>query len=281
MKLVDVSNLIPKNGTVALISDIHEGVISRADCIYDAIERCEKKKSKVFLGGDLIEGRWVHHPYYDKAAQEGKFKCVAEQAKSVAKMLRPIKKNIIATGVGNHEESQSLREIIDVSGYIHEQLGIKRPHGYWSIKAKIGEDRLFYTHGSGSVNSMAGDAKQRYDNDVRKIRRKLRDLAGDCVVMAIAHIHKLRIGKPIEELTIVEENGKQKEVYTTIDMYRKSGLPFPETLRWYCSTGSFFRGYMEDVTTYVERAGYAPTELGYIEIQMHQGKVVDVREVKL
>ena len=278
MELADLSNLVPKNGTIALLGDIHEGLVSRSDSIYDAIDRCKEKKSRVLLMGDLIEARQVHHPFYSLENSEGKYATVMAQADGLVEMLKPIKKNIIGVMDGNHEMNQGVAEVLPVSKYIADKLGLDVPSGCYTIKAKIGEDNLYATHGYGQVNSKAGDADQRYNNDVRALRRKLRGLAGDCMVMAMGHIHKLRVGHPVRELAIMGID-KQKAVYTNPEMYRDTVIP--ETQRWYCSTGSFIRGYMEGITTYVERGMYYPTELGYIEIQMKNGRVAEVREVIL
>jgi len=278
MWIGDISNLVRKNGTIALISDTHEGIISQSEeTLQEALERCERKKSTIVLGGDLIEARRPSHPYYEKSMDEGKHKTIDDQIRGIAAKFRPFKKYIAAVMLGNHDRSH--RETFDVSKKFTEYLGINRPCGMITLKAKIGDDRLFYFHPDKfTTNSKAGDAEQRYSNDVRKIRRFLYPLAGDCIVMAVAHIHKLRVGRPVQELALVGDD-KDHQVYTTPDMYRDHVIP--ETQRYYCSTGGFMRTRMKDVISYSEGAGFSPTEMGYIEIQMHKGKVAEVREIKL
>lgn len=278
MDFANFEKQVPRNGTVALLSDFHEGLITQSDAIGDAIERCMSKNSKIILGGDLVEGRTPDHPYYDKTVDEGKYATIQAQAEGIAKKLLPARKNILAVMAGNHE--RGVRNVMNVSREIVKDLGIEVPHGMLTLKAKIGEDSLFYFHPEKwSCNSQAGDAEQRYHNDVRKIRRKLYPLAGDCIVMAVAHIHKLRLGEPIPELALIGEED-DKQTYTNPDMYRASGN-FPETQRWYCATGSFLRTRVKGVTSYSEAGGYPPTEIGYIEIQMKNGRVAELREIKL
>jgi len=277
MDFVNFEKLVPRNGTVALLSDFHEGLVTQSDHIGTALEMCMSKNSKIILGGDLTESRTPDHPYYDKTVDDGKYATIQSQAEGIAKKLEPAKKNILAIMTGNHE--RCVRKVMNVSKEVVKDLGIDVPYGMITLKAKIGEDSLFYFHPEKwSCNSRAGDAEQRYHNDVRKIRRKLYPLAGDCIVMAVAHIHKLRIGNPVRELALIGEES-DGQVYTSPDMYR--GQVIPETQRWYCSTGSFLRTRVAGVTSYSEAGGYAPTEIGYIEIQMHKGRVAELREVRL
>ena len=273
----DFSGRVTRNGTIALISDPHEGNKAQSNAFIKALERCEKKKSKVILGGDMVEGRTPDHPYYEKVLDEGKYTTIDAQVKGIAKKIKPFKDIILACMLGNHDRSH--RKVFDVSEKIVEYLGVKIPYGMITLKAKIGDDKLFYFHPDKfSCNHTAGDADQRYRNDVRKIRRYLYPLAGDCVVMAVAHIHKLRVGAPVKELALVGDE-RDQQVYTTPEMYR--GQVIPETQRYYCSTGSFLRTRIKDAITYSEGGGYNPTEIGYIEIQMHKGHVAEVREIAL
>jgi len=277
MEFCNFEKQVPRNGTVALLSDMHEGLITQSDEIGTALEMCMSKNSKIILGGDLTESRTPDHPYYDLTVSEGKYETIQAQAEGIAKKLYPARKNILAVMTGNHE--RGVRKVMNVSKTVVENLGIDVPYGMVTLKAKIGEDSLFYFHPEKwSCNSQAGDAEQRYYNDVRKIRRKLSGLAGDCIVMAVAHIHKLRMGKPVRELALIGEDGDE-QVYTTPDMYR--GTVIPETQRWYCSTGSFLRTRIKGKTSYSEAGGFKPTEIGYIEIQMKNGRVAELREIKL
>ena len=277
MDFCNFEKQVPRNGIVSLLSDFHEGLICQSDEIGTALDMCMSKNSKIIIGGDLTESRTPDHPYYDLTVADGRYDTIQAQCEGIAKKLYPARKNILAIMAGNHE--RGVRNVMNVSKEVVKDLGIDVPYGMVTLKAKIGDDSLLYFHPEKwSCNSQAGDAEQRYYNDVRKIRRKLRDLAGDCAVMAVAHIHKLRVGKPVAELALVGEK-EDKQIYTTPEMFY--GKVIPETQRWYCATGSFLRTRINGAVSYSEAGGYAPTEIGYIEIQMHQGRVAEVREIKL
>jgi hypothetical protein len=138
---------------------------------------------------------------------------------------------------------------------------------------------MFLTHGYGSINSSADDGVRRKANMRLSLKRKLKDKAGDCILMGMAHTHKLIVSKP-EETLYLTDNGKQiKQNYTASK--HTDGYIHPDH-RWYVNTGSFYRLYGKDgISGYAERAGYDPVELGYILIKVRNREIIAVEKVLL
>ena len=269
-----------KDYNVYLMGDIHEG---RRGVAYNKLDAAigmikEDKGSLVCLMGDLIEGISINDPRYSPYEQEGRYSRMTEQCKSIADRLIPIKKQIVSLLVGNHEEK--LDKIMNCGTEIGDRLGLKFHTDSRTNICMLSDGLRFYlTHGSGSCSSSALDDTQREYNECKSIRNKLVRKAGDCVLMAMGHVHKLRIRRPPSKLTITRnDDGVMQECYPGHIHDPVTGF-IPEDHRWYCSTGSFVEGYLEGADTYVERAGYDPTELGFIKVSIRNRMVYDVEKI--
>ena len=130
-------------------------------------------------------------------------------------------------------------------------------------------------HGFGSINSSADDPVRREANMLLSLKRKFRDKAGDCLINASGHTHKLLIKPPITRLYINYEKGKAKQHYTSAEQTQSY---IPEDLRWYVNTGCFYKLYHEGVSGYAERAGYNPLELGFAIVRVENGIVKDIEK---
>ena len=266
-----------KTFNVYLLGDIHCG---RIGVTYSKLEEAidmiaADKTSYAALMGDQVEAIVPSDKRFAPSEQDGLYKRTSEQCEMIAGHLQPIKKQIISILNGNHEEKVSA--VLNCSDAITKELGITLKSGSRTNKVHLTDNiRLWLTHGSSGCNSMAGDPEQIERNEAISIKRKLRRLSADCIVMAMGHVHKLRICKPTTGLMIVD--GQQ--VYPEMLSDPVTGA-IGEDYRYYCSTGSFVKGYLDGVDTYVERAGYAPTELGMIRVVIQKDKVVDVEKIIL
>jgi len=224
--------------------------------------------------GDALECIHVGDKRYDPNVHRGKMAVLNAQIDTWMELHEPILDRCIFLLDGNHEEH--IIKTFNPAEEIALRSSGDIAYGGRTITVNLGGWKLFATHGSRSVNSRAGDASQRENNDCISIKRLLRDLRSDCKVMAMGHIHKLRIQEPIEKINLLTgEDGELWESYGCD--YETSDGVMHEDARWFCSTGSFVRGYINGATTYVEKAMYPPTELGFIKIST-RGYQVDIVE---
>lgn len=276
MFIVDMRGELPDTYNLYFIGDTHEG---RVGVMYKKWKRAIKNIKNDPVGycafmGDAIEARTPKHKKYSPFEQcEGKFQRIELQCENVGKIFRPIKHKILAWLLGNHDEEVEF--IMDTSRQICKNMdALHIPHGGRTAKILISKNiKVYITHGSGTVNSRAGDPRQIETNEGIMVKRKLRLLQGDCILMGMGHIHKMRIDKPFERLAIVGEK-EAKQIYPTSARGIKGFIP--ENYRYYFSSGCFCKSYIDGVTTYIEKAMYAPTELGMIKASIKNDHVVDV-----
>jgi len=279
MIISDFSRRVPKDFNLYLLGDAHVGNGAMAEKpLWTAVNMIkDDDKGFCITGGDMCEAIHLGDKRFEPAVHMGKYATADKQAAHVAALLDPIQGKVLAALDGNHELKYA--NIVDYTDLWCRRLDNKIKRGGYSIKAKFSKDfRLFYHHGMGSVNSRAGDRRQMETNDGISIKRKLRHLMGDCNVMAMAHIHKLRICPPIDSMALVGD-GKLSHIYPS-DVVSKDGY-IPEDYRWFCSTGSFLTTFVDNVTTYSERAMYSPTEIGMMKITVEKGRAVAVDKVIL
>jgi hypothetical protein len=207
------------------------------------------------------------------------------------KQFRPIKKQIASANMGNHEE-RLLNEVGNLTNEFCKALGI--PYGSWSCKLTIqdkhGRDRfkIYYTHGAGVLNGTRTVMQG-------KLRKKMAVYgAGDCVIRATAHNHKLLAARPEPGLYI---NGSEwdsfNQYYDEVRYLPRDGEKLLDNMTWCVSTGCLLKQYVPPievidddgnieyypVVSYGEKAGYGPNQLGWIEIDIDDYEVEAVREV--
>ena len=279
----DFSSRVPSNYRLYLLSCTHFG---NAAMSMPSIKRAIKlidSDSSAYWGhlGDVTESIHVGDFRYDPVVHAGKYQSADQQAEYFADTFAPIADKCLFILRGNHEEK--IIKTIEVDRLITDRFrdyhGVKENivRGGRTIKATFSDDfKLYATHGAGSVNSQAGDRRQMENNDAIKVKRKLRLLQSDCIVMAMAHIHKVRVCSPVEQLHII---GDTKTVAVYPKIARTPEGVIPEDYRWYCSTGAFLKTLVDGMTTYSEAAMYSPTEIGCIRIDVTKGQVTDVAKV--
>ena len=135
--------------------------------------------------------------------------------------------------------------------------------------------KSFLTHGAKSLNSSADDPVRREANMQLSLKRQLKPLAGDCIISACGHNHKLVIKRPISELYLTDDSKNIHQKYTKAN---QTAEYIPPDLRWYVSAGCFYKLYEMGVSGYAERAGYPPNELGYAVVKVVDGVIKDIEK---
>ena len=139
--------------------------------------------------------------------------------------------------------------------------------------------KLFYTHGYKTFNSSNRDPIRREATQKARLKDSLFHKFGDTDIMVMGHAHKLITVEPQHELYLTDnENGIQSN-YTKPDVH--GGYINPD-MRWYGCTGSFLSLYGENCedSGYAERAGYDPTQLGYLKCYVEKGNIVGMEKIE-
>lgn len=275
-----ITKSLPKNHDLFLVSDIHEGtVLKDHEGVLKMVDMVLSRKNNfVVLGGDLIEAITVDDKRY--GVETSTTATPLRQCANVIRDLSPIKKKVVFALDGNHEWKLSRFGNL-IKDVICAKLDIK--YGTYTCKLTVNDYKgnmmykLFYTHGSGTINSSAYDPLRCSANMKVQLKSKLYNKAGDCHIMAMAHAHKLVVVRPTTTLYLVDRGSKIETRYMTLDNNKNEYIN-PEH-RWYACTGSFLKPYKKGVSGYTERAGYDPVELGFVVIKVRDSTIIDVQKV--
>ena len=176
------------------MGDMHIGTRSHADhALSTCVKAVEADPIGVWSdGGDSISGICLEDRRWDPAMHYGAYDTIDKQVELYKEKLNSIKDRMLWILTGNHVETN-----------IHIANAVRMIGTAWDvawpgecIKAKFNKFYVWDIHGVGSVNSMAGDFRQRVTNEGIRVKRKLRLLQGDCSLMIMHHIHKLRWVSP-------------------------------------------------------------------------------------
>ena len=295
-------NVVGKTFKHAMISDAHLGTLqSSHDAFNTAIEMIGTNNWYWSLGGDVIEAKHPGHPHFEPDLHEGMSACIEAQSKYAVKKLRPIKKRCVGWLIGNHEDGQSIKNIMNAGRYMVHELGIRVPVA-WTLKVRLAEHYInFYTHGKLRVNSTAGSPQQIETNEAESVKRRLWDLPGvsDADVVGVAHIHRVRIAPPVQNIDIYGLEHLEQEINSRYTQ----GHSLHKDSKWYCSTGSFMRTTIakkfdpdepildadgdvqeygtKDLLCYSERFMYKKTEIGFVLVTVKNGYVENVEKILL
>jgi hypothetical protein len=256
-----------------LASDFHEGNVAQARNDVDRLILTiqDDPIGRTSLLGDLMEAFWIDDPRYD---QDTAITTPLKQRKLLIDKLSPIQGKIDTILMGNHER-KLLNKVGNITQDICEQL--KVTYGTYSSKLEFTDGfKFFITHGARAISSVSPDPIRRKAYMEFTLKRHLEGKAGDCIVMAKGHCHKLLVAEPLPQLYLITEKGKLKQGYTkpgAKDIY------IPPEHRWYVSTGSFLRTQILGVSTYSEVYEYDPVEMGYCIVRIRDKKVVNVERV--
>jgi hypothetical protein len=176
--------------------------------------------------------------------------------------------------------------MFDVSKYVNERLGIDVPCGNMSITCRLTKKThkdyppiIWHArHGSRGVSSSAGDLDNIRRNEARRVKRLLRFKRMDSIIMSYAHIHKVRICPPVDQMGIIW-NGANAISQTYPKVMMGPNGEIEENSRWYFSTGAFFGAQLENIDTYADMYDYDPLQLGCAKVMVEDNRVVAVEPV--
>ncbi|KKK74953.1 hypothetical protein LCGC14_2878630, partial [marine sediment metagenome] len=132
-------------------------------------------------------------------------------------------------------------------------------------------------HGRKQINSIADDPIRVEANMQLILKRHLKDLHGDCVLMCKGHTHKIIICPPRSLLYLYTGAKGITQGYTTTEHLAQY---IPPESRYYLNTGSFIRLYREDeLWTYQETMEFKPVELGFPVVRVRNGVIEGVDKV--
>lgn len=255
-------------------------LLSHVEAVKELVDDIASHPNKLAIHmGDEMDAFWVDDKRF---SMETTISTPLQQQKEVIKLYTPIAKSrqLVTILFGNHS-AKLLHKVGDITKSTCDTLGL--PYSGFSTVLEVYNnktDKLMYkvfaTHGKRSVFSNADDPIRQLANMKLSLKRHLSPQAGDCLVMAKGHTHKLIVAEPEPLLYMTYGGGKIKQHYTdSIDVTGQSYID-PD-LRWYVNTGSFLRSRMLGVTSYPEMAEYAPVQLGYAVVEVLDGSVVNVR----
>lgn len=273
---------LPSAFEFVLLGDTHEG--SRAcagDLVDNTLEWVMEKRDRFWAHmGDPIEAITCD----DKRFTPGKNKpsIPVQEAKSARKRYRKAASRNKAFLAGNHDGmlirfGDLTRDIIcDCDDNGRNSM----PYGGRMAKLSLSDKhgplfKLFLWHPSRvTIRSNAKDWQQQIANRKARLKMLLEQLASDCLIMAMGHIHQLLVVDPAPRLELYDDGERLHQRYLGPGNGAQDYIE--RDRRWYCATGSYLRSQMLNEDTYAEIAGYPPVELGHVLITVEDRKVVRV-----
>ena len=280
---------LPGSFELFLTQDSHVGNAAMLDSgPRDFVKRVKRKKNAFVVSqGDNIEAISVSDPRFDIGVHGGRMSRLDAQRDKFIEMFDSIGDKFLWILDGNHERAKHIRNLAQPNRDIAKAFNAVYAEGTIA-KAIFPGFRLLTWHGWGTINSKAGDAKQRKTNDAISLKRRLRLLPGsDCEVITCGHYHKLILHSPDPKLQLVSdaERNVLTEHYTEpsrIWIDKDKGLyRVPEEETYYMCCGSFLKAYDENTPSYAEDWGLEATELGYGHIVVKNDKLEKVETVAL
>lgn len=268
---------ISKNFNLYLFGDVHAGSsLFYRKGFLKFVDTVKKDRIGYAIDfGDAIEAIATDDKRY--TSDTAKEPIPLKQAKDYIEMIRPIRDKIIVRLLGNHEHK--LHRFGNLAEHICHQLDI--PYGTYTSKILFTDEntgklmfKAFVTHGFRSITNQAHDPLQREANMKARLKRLLMEKAGDCMLMAMGHTHKLIVAEPTNKLWLSDDGVEIKQRYT-----RSEGDYIHPDHRYVVNTGSFLKLYENGVSGYAEMFGYDPVELGYARVEVRRGEIARIEKV--
>jgi len=250
------------------------------------------KNKRAIHFGDAIEAIKLDDPRFDFTKQ---IAVPLQEAEHFEKLVWPARKRIDVMIMGNHEEK--LWRFGNLTSLMCKHLAThnhKPEYGTSSCVIEVYRKkepkqlmyRLYAAHKvAKTLYSNAKDWEQQQGNMKAKLKLELAKMAGDTLVMCQGHVHKLLVVPPSDRLYLYHENMRIKQGYLT--QGRNECYINPDQ-RWYASVGSCTKLYTdkmgrdgEYVSGYAEKAGYGPTDLGFVIAKAVDGQFAELTEEKL
>jgi hypothetical protein len=282
--LILLSKELPLNHNLYLISDVHEGSILKDTKGYkEAIQTIvDDPIGYAAHLGDLCEAITIDDKRYSAEAVDRRSDVPLLQYKYAMEDLVPLAEanKLLVILAGNHDLT-----LAKYGNFVRDMVcsSLKVDYGTFTCKLTITHKgkkqyKAFLTHGFGSISSKADDEIRVKASKLLSLKRKLYKKSGDCELSAMGHSHQLLSLEPIPTLYLTDNGKKIKQHYTTA-VYGGIDGYIPDQCRFYCNTGSFYKLYADGVSGYAERFGYDPNELGYIKVEVRDGKIVHLHEI--
>lgn len=278
-----ISKELPQNHDLVIASDDHQGNALRYDAGVEQMKDFILSGKNRFLVhlGDEMEAFYIDDPRY---SLETTISCPLQQQEDVIKTYSPLAKarRLLTMLMGNHTY-KLIHKVGDITQDTCKKLKI--PYGKYWCKLEVSDKhgllyKAFLEHGMKNISSTADDPIRRIANMKLQLKRQLYFKAGDCLIMAKGHCHKLLLCPPEPELYLItDEEGNIKQRYTQSGDTNNGRIP-PDT-RWYVASGSFLKTSQTGVVSYSERAEYDPVELGYVVVQVRDRKIANIEKVVL
>lgn len=234
------------------LGDTHLGSLACDESILKGhlLDIQKEKNSSIILMGDLLDlvseddKRWSPETIARKYNIEDLGNWSDLLIDAVSGLLFPVKNKILFSLSGNHETGYEKKHHIQVSRKICKNLQTSYG-GYdclFTLKFTDGFKSKNYTaravHGSGGASTSAG----RTNRLLHYMRRTL------CNLVMVGHMHG---NESTERVLFKQQGSKKKKVkqYGTV-------------------TGCYLDTYISGVTTYGEKAGYKPGEMGHPRIKI-------------
>jgi hypothetical protein len=253
MRIID--RTMPSSFEIALFGDSHHGsTLCHEKGIDNLIDWTLQEKHRYLIHmGDWCEAILTDDKRFQHDTTTNPIP--SQQRDYVIKRYAPVKKRILVGLIGNHEFK--LHRYGNLAAEICQALGTE--YGTYScvlcLKDKKGPlFNMYLAHGWRSLSSNAKDWEQRQANMKAALKMQLRFKAGDCLVQAVGHSHKLLIAEPtVDQLYLTHSNDKVHAHYLGAKDVPAGGYIHPD-LRWYLNTGSYLKLYGDDgVSGYAER----------------------------
>jgi hypothetical protein len=268
---------IPLDCEIIFCGDTHGGSkLTHYDGIKQLIDYVASKENICWLhGGDWCESIIVDDKRF---SQEGIKEAVPlKQAHEMVQLFKPIASKCVVGLMGNHE-----RKLLKFGNIVKDVIckDLNIPYGTLTSRVYFTHDhkKLFgalFTHHMPTLRSQAKDCIQAKANIEAALKKTLQDRIGDCVVQVGSHTHQLLAVQPDEKLYVVDGTKGVKQKYTS--GYMGNGGYIPPDQRYYGSSGSFRKHYVDGIDDYAE--AYNPVELGYLKLTLQAGKIVEWKKV--
>lgn len=284
MEIINANHL-PKDCTIVDFSDLHYGNVNcHREGIRKMVERIKNDPTcYCFNKGDSIDCIAPDDKRYSHMSVdwENSLFTAQAQAKAVSEDFMPIRDRILAWGDGNHEFklANTYRAGVDIA----EKLDV--PFGGYLYVLDTPGFKIFAHHGYGNLPKGAKDPIQRKANRAAHLKRKLEGTGiTDCYYMTIGHTHQEMIVPPsITDEVILYTEGDEIKEDRNHHTDQKSHY-IPPAARWYVNSPSFLKLYSppgSKAVGYGEIMMLEPPKLGWIEIEVKDHKIVNVKGVRV
>ena len=288
-----INRVVSSDFNLFLFGDAHLGtVLNHAtgfekfiDTIQSPYEGLKASRNIGVDHGDAIEAISIDDKRYEPTLVKDPRGTPFDQANDYVKLMKPIREKIVTILEGNHE--RKIRSTVNLSKYIATELGI--PWGTFTAKIAYRDYKgnllfkHYAMHGRKMINSIVEGEELRQAKMAETLKKQIKNKAADCTLMSKAHIHKLIIKKPENNLFLTDDGEDIHHNYTGFNMANNRGSKHKVNFihpdyRWYCTTGSFLKQFALGESGYAERAEYDPVELGFLVGVVRGGQIMKINK---